>query len=71
MKYTRKLLGGFVTYDENDSFVHANSFLGYIFKTIWSLICGTVLGVIMVFIIAFIAYIGLYAIVWIGELIFQ
>lgn len=27
MKFTRKFLDGYVTYDEDDAIVHANSFL--------------------------------------------
>ena len=45
MKFTRKFLDGYITYDEDDAIVHANSIPGYIFKSIWVLIYGTVLGV--------------------------
>lgn len=46
MKFTRKFLDGYITYDEDDVIVHANSFLGYIFKSIVAIIYGTILGVI-------------------------
>ena len=71
MKFTRKLLGGYVTYDEKDSFVNANSFFGYIFKRIFAIIWGTIMGVIMFAIIAFLAYIGFSALVWLACFIFQ
>lgn len=67
MKFTRKFLGGYVTYDENDSIVNANSFFGYIFKSIFAIIWGTVLGIIMFFVIAFLAYIIFYGIVMLGS----
>lgn len=38
MKFTRKFLDGYITYDEDDVIVHANSFLGYIFKSIVAII---------------------------------
>lgn len=69
MKFTRKFLGGYVTYDENDSIVNANSFFGYIFKSIFAIIWGTVLGIIMFFVIAFLAYIGFSALVWLGSVL--
>lgn len=71
MKFTRKFLGGYVTYDENDSIVNANSFFGYIFKSIFAIIWGTVLGVIMFIIIGFLAYIAFSAFVWLACFIFQ
>ena len=36
MKYTRKFLDGYITYDENDAIVNADSFFGFIFKSIAS-----------------------------------
>lgn len=64
MKFTRKFLDGYITYDEDDAFIHANSILGYIFKSIWALIYGTVLGLIFTIILGFLAYIGFSAAVW-------
>lgn len=69
MKFTRKFLDGYIKYDENDAIVHANSFFGYIFKSIVAIIHGTILGVIFTIILGFLAYIGLYAIVWLGSLV--
>ena len=43
MKFTRKFLDGYITYDEDDVIVHANSFLGYIFKSIVAIIYVTIL----------------------------
>lgn len=64
MKFTRKFLGGYVTYDEHDSFVHANSLLGYIVKGFLTLIWGTIIGIIMFAIIAFLAYVGFSSLAW-------
>jgi len=69
MKFTRKFLDGYITYDEDDVIVHANSFLGYIFKSIVAIIYGTILGVIFTIILGFLAYIGFSAIVWLGSLV--
>lgn len=70
MKFIRKFLDGYITYDEDDAIVHANSFWGYIFKSIVAIIHGTILGVIFTIILGFLAYIGFSAIVWLGCLIF-
>lgn len=64
MKFTRKFLDGYITYDEDDAFVHANSIFGYIFKSIWALIYGTVLGLIFTIILGLLAYIGFSAATW-------
>lgn len=69
MKFTRKFLDGYITYDEDDVIVQANSFLGYIFKSIVAIIYGTILGVIFTIILGFLAYIGFSAIVWLGSLV--
>lgn len=69
MKFTKRFLGGYITYDENDSIVNASSFFGYIFKSIFAIIWGTILGLIMFFIIAFLAYIMFYGIVWLGSVL--
>lgn len=69
MKFTRKFLDGYITYDEDDVIVHANSFLGYIFKSIVAIIYGTILRVIFTIILGFLAYIGFSAIVWLGSLV--
>ena len=69
MKFTRKFLDGYITYDEDDAIVHTNSILGYIFKSIVALIHGTILGIIFTIILGFLAYIGFYAIVWLGSLL--
>lgn len=69
MKFTRKFLDGYITYDEDDAIVHANSFFGYIFKSILAIIYGTILGVIFTIILGFLAYIGFSAIVWLGSLV--
>lgn len=34
MKYTRKFLDGYITYDENDAIVNADSFFGFILEFI-------------------------------------
>lgn len=69
MKFTRKFLDGYVTYDENDSIVNANSLVGYIFKGIFAILWGTILGIIMFFVIAFLAYIIFYGIVMLGSVL--
>lgn len=71
MKFTRKFLDGYITYDEDDAIVHANSIPGYIFKSIWVLIYGTVLGVLFTFLLGFLAYIGFSAAVWLLCIIFS
>lgn len=65
MKFTRKFLDGYITYDESDSIVNANSFVGFIFKGICALIWGTFIGLIMFAIVAALAYFGFNAIVWV------
>lgn len=56
MKFTRKFLDGYVTYEEKDSMINANSFIGYIFKAIWLCIWGTMAGIIMFAVLCGIAY---------------
>lgn len=70
MKFTRKFLDGYITYDEDDAIVNADSFLGFIFKSIWAIIFGTVLGIVMTFVLGFLAYIACLAFVWIAQNIF-
>lgn len=64
MKYTRKFLDGYITYDENDAIVNANSFFGFIFKSIAALIYGTILGLFYTAVLGLLAYVGFGALVW-------
>ena len=64
MKYTRKFLDGYITYDENDAIVNADSFFGFIFKSIAALIYGTILGLFYTAVRGLLAYVGFGALVW-------
>ena len=64
MKYTRKFLDGYITYDENDAIVNVDSFFGFIFKSIAALIYGTILGLFYTAVLGLLAYVGFGALVW-------
>lgn len=71
MKFTREFLGGFRTYDNNDRWFEADTFLGAIGKFIWCLIYGTFLGVIFTVILAAVGYGLLRILGWILEAMFM
>lgn len=64
MKFTRKFLDGYITYDENDAFFEADGCLDLILKTIFSLVYGTILGVFFFFVLGVLAYLAFSFLVW-------